>query len=110
MDLHFMTIFLTNKTNWSSEKHIYDVFKIGEKSRNESSEFKLEKKIELIDSIKILKDKIKKDEKIMNANREYLGDWVSDSKDKIIFKNEHIINWEEAENKWLYYIHKIKGD
>jgi len=46
----------------------------------------------------------------MKANREYLGDWVSGSKDKIIFKNEHIINWEEAENKWLYYIHKIKGD
>ena len=78
--------------------------------RSKLYEFKLEKKIELIDSIKILKDKIKKDEEIMNANREYLGDWVSGSKDKIIFKNEHIINWEEAENKWLYYIHKIKGD
>jgi len=46
----------------------------------------------------------------MKANREYLGDWVSGSKDKIIFKNEHIINWKKTVNKWLYYIHKIKGD
>ena len=110
MDLHFMTIFLTNKKNWSSEKHIYDVFKLKNKIRNENSEFKLEKKIELIDSIKILKDKIEKDEKIMDANREYLGDWVSGTEDKIIFKNEHIINWKKTVNKWLYYIHKIKGD
>ena len=46
----------------------------------------------------------------MDANREYLGDWVSGSEDKIIFKNEHIINWKKTVNKWLYYIHKIKGD
>jgi len=108
MDLYFMTIFLTNKDNWTSKKHIYHVFQIANKIRNENSEFKLNRKTELKNPIQIISDKIEKDEKRMKENKKYLNHWISDSNNKIIFKNEHIINWRKTVDKWLYFVHKIK--
>ena len=69
MDLYFMTIFLTNKDNWTSKKHIYHVFQIANKIRNENSEFKLNRKTELKNPIQIISDKIEKDEKRMKENK-----------------------------------------
>ena len=108
MDLYFMTIFLTNKDNWTSKKHIYHVFQIANKIRNENSEFKLNRKTELKNPIQIISNKIEKDEKRMKENKKYLNHWISDSNNKIIFKNEHIINWRKTVDKWLYFVHKIK--
>ena len=108
MDLHFMTIFLTNKDNWKSKKHIYNIFKIANKTRNENSEFKLNRIVKLEDPIRILTDKIKKDEDRMKDNKDYLEDWISNSDCEIRFKNEHIINWKNTGERWLYFVHKIK--
>jgi hypothetical protein len=104
--LHFITIMLTDKLNWSSDKHIYDTFKLMETTNKPDVKFNLKESISYSNSIDTIKEGCKSIKKRIEKSKE-LKDFYSVGDNQIEFKEEHQICWKKINGKWLYYINKF---
>tara|TARA_Y100000816_G_C26036640_1_gene542782 strand:- start:440 stop:1171 length:732 start_codon:yes stop_codon:yes gene_type:complete len=104
--LHFITILLTDKLNWTSDKHIYGTFKLRETINKPDVQFNLKESISYSNSIDTIKEGCKSIKKRIEKSKE-LKDFCSVGDNKIVFKEEHEIFWKKINGKWLYYINKF---
>ncbi len=105
--LHFITILLTDKLNWTSNKHIYGTFKLMETINKPKVNFNLKKdSICYSNPINIIKKGFKDIKERIEKSKE-LKDFYSVGDNKIVFKEEHKIFWKKINGKWLYYINKF---
>lgn len=110
--IHFVTIFLTDKDNFKSNSHIYEVFKPNENT------FNLSQEITLKDSNKTLRKGLKKINDKLCAINNFLTPWIPPNYDHsndlknghhfntFILKDNHKIEWKNK-NNWKYYVHKF---
>ena len=104
--LHFITILLTDKLNWTSNKHIYGTFKLTETINKTNVKFNLKKEICYSNSINTVKKGCKNIKERIEKSKELKDDYpVSDN--QILFLENHEIFWKKINGKWLYYINKF---
>ena len=104
--LHFITILLTDKLYWTSNKHIYGTFKLTETINKTNVKFNLKKEICYSNSINTLKIGCKNIKERIEKSKELKDDYpVSDN--QILFLENHEIFWKKINGKWLYYINKF---
>ena len=104
--LHFITILLTDKLYWTSNKHIYGTFKLTETINKTNVKFNLKKEICYSNSINTLKIGCKNIKERIEKSKELKDDYpVSDN--QILFLENHEIFWKKINRKRLYYINKF---
>ena len=74
--LHFITILLTDKLNWTSDKHIYGTFKLRETINKPDVQFNLKESISYSNSIDTIKEGCKSIKKRIEKSKE-LKDFCS---------------------------------